>query len=421
VKARWFLGLGIAIGATVAVVRLLVSPPERAAAGAGDEAPPVIGTRLFEGVFDHVRTFAVDSLDAEELYRRAAAGVIEELDDPYAVLVMPGQPVGSLDSAGPQGVFLDRRNGLAVVVATVPGSPAAVAGVLAGDQLLAVDSIPIDVSHLARGARLLAGEPGTTTTLRIRRPGHRGILSLDVTRGPGPEVVPVVATLLPGQIGLIELQSFVPDAPDSIRAAVERLRRQGARALVLDLRGTVGGALRQGAAVADLFLGPRNTLAVSRGRPGAPSDTLADSSVSPFDSIPMAVLVDGGTAGAGEVVAGALQDHDRAAVLGDTTFGRGVTQSTYKLSEGVSLRLTTALWITPSGRQIQRPPNPPADSAPAPRMKSDAGRPLPGGGGIVPDRVVSDSGPNDPVLAAARRLLLRAGSARAVLGLVSEP
>jgi carboxyl-terminal processing protease len=421
VKARWFLVIGIAIGALVAVVRLLVSPPERPLAGSEEEAPPVIGTRLFEGVFDHVRTFAVDSLDAEELYRRAAAGVIEELDDPYAVLVMPGQPVGSLDSASPQGMFLDRRNGVAVVVATVPGSPAAVAGVLAGDQLLAVDSIPIDVSHLARGARLLAGEPGTTTTLRIRRSGQRGILSLDVIRGPGPEVAPVVATLLPGQIGLVELQRFVPDAPDSIRAGIERLRRQGARALVLDLRGTVGGALRQGAAVADLFLGPRHTLAVSRGRPGAPSDTLADSSVSPFDSIPMAVLVDAGTAGAGEVVAGALQDHDRAAVLGDTTFGRGVTQSTYQLSEGISLQLTTALWITPSGRQIQRPPNSPADSAPAPRTRSDAGRPLSGGGGIVPDRVVSDSGPNDPILAAARRLLLRASTARAVLGLVSEP
>jgi carboxyl-terminal processing protease len=231
----------------------------------------------------------------------------------------------------------------------------------------------------------------------------------------------VVATLLPGQIGLVTLQRFVPAAADSIRAAVEGLRRQGARSLVLDLRGTVGGAIGQGAAVADLFLGPRTTLAMNRGRPGAVSDTLTDTSVSPFDSIPMAVLVDGGTAGAGEVIAGALQDHDRAAVLGDTTFGRGVTQSTYQLSEGVSLRLTTALWLTPSGRQIQRPPIPPSDSAPPPRMKSDAGRPLSGGGGIVPDRVVADSGPNDPVLAAARRILLRAGSARAVLGLVAEP
>jgi carboxyl-terminal processing protease len=368
-----------------------------------------------------VRTFAVDSLDAEELYRRAAAGVIEELDDPYAVLLMPGQPAGSLDSASPQGMYLDRRNGVAVVVATVPGSPAALAGVLAGDQILAVDSIPIDVTQLARGARLLAGEPGTRTTLRIRRPGTRGIVSLDLIRGAEPEIAPVVASLLPGQIGLVALQRFIPGAADSIRAAVEGLRQRGARSLVLDLRGTVGGAIGQGAAVADLFLGPRNTLAMNRGRPGAASDTLTDTSVSPFDSIPMAVLVDGGTAGAGEVTAGALQDHDRAAVLGDTTFGRGVTQSTYQLSEGISLRLTTALWLTPSGRQIQRPPNPPSDSAPAPRTKSDAGRPLSGGGGIVPDRVVTDSGPNDPVLAAARRLLLRAGSARAVLGLVAEP
>jgi carboxyl-terminal processing protease len=134
----------------------------------------------------------------------------------------------------------------------------------------------------------------------------------------------------------------------------------------------------------------------------------------------MAVLVNGGTAGAGEVAAGALQDHDRAAILGATTFGRGVTQSTFPLGGGASLRLTTALWMTPSGRQIQRPPRAAADSTSRPMLKSDGGRPLPGGGGIVPDRAVQDTGTTDLVLAAARRLLLRAGSARAVLGLLGE-
>jgi carboxyl-terminal processing protease len=108
-------------------------------------------------------------------------------------------------------------------------------------------------------------------------------------------------------------------------------------------------------------------------------------------------------------------------VLGDTTFGRGVTQSTFPLGEGASLRLTTAFWITPSGRQIQRPPSAAADSAPRPRLRSDAGRPLQGGGGIVPDRIVTDTGSADPILSAARRLLMRAGSVRAVLGLVADP
>ena len=124
----------------------------------------------------------------------------------------------------------------------------------------------------------------------------------------------------------------------------------------------------------------------------------------------MAILVDRGTAGAGEVAAGALQDHDRAAVLGDTTFGLGVTQSSFPLGDGASLRLTTALWMTPSGRQIQRPPQASADSTARPKLKSDGGRLILGGGGIVPDRAVRDTGSADQVLAAARLgPLLRAG------------
>jgi carboxyl-terminal processing protease len=417
-RARWFLIIGVVIGALLAVGRMLVKP------GTGNtpaaEAPMVAGTRLFEGVFSHVRSFAVDSFDAQELYRRAAAGVIDELDDPYAVLVLRGQQFASPDSASPQGVYLDRKDGTAVVVATVPGSPADSAGVENGDVLLAVDSIPVDPSHLERGMRLLDGEPGTRATLRLRRPGTRGIISLDVVRGRGRELPALTATLLPGQVGVVQLRRFFPGAAENVRVAVEGLRRQGARSLVLDIRGAVGGALEQGASLADLFLGPRTILAVSRGRPGSPSMTLTDSSASVFDSLPMAVLVNEGTAGAGEVAAGALQDHDRAAVIGETTFGRGVTQSTFPLGDGASLRLTTALWLTPSGRQIQRPPQAAADSTARPMLKSDGGRPLPGGGGIVPDRAVPDTGTTDQALAAARRLLMRAGSAKAVLGLLSE-
>ncbi|HEU5217600.1 MAG TPA: S41 family peptidase, partial [Gemmatimonadales bacterium] len=173
--------------------------------------------------------------------------------------------------------------------------------------------------------------------------------------------------------------------------------------------------------LADLFLDAGATIALSRSR--RPTDSLAfrDSTASPFDSLPMAVLVDEGTAGAAEVVAGALQDHDRAAVLGAVTFGRGVTQSTFALGKGASLRLTTALWLTPRGRQIQRPPRPAdGDSVPRPKLKSDAGRALLGGGGIVPDRLIARAGVGDTALALARSILVRGGSTRAVLALVTS-
>jgi carboxyl-terminal processing protease len=190
---------------------------------------------------------------------------------------------------------------------------------------------------------------------------------------------------------------------------------------VLDLRGAVGGGLSDGVALADLFLDGGRTIAMSRGRTASGSTSFSDSTASPFDSIPVAVLVNAGTAGAAEVVAGALQDNDRAAVLGAISFGRGVTQSTFALGGGASLRLTTALWITPSGRQIQRPPrSADGDSLPRPKIKSQGGRTLLAGGGIVPDRLVADTGAVDLILAEAQSLLRKAATTRAVLALVTN-
>jgi carboxyl-terminal processing protease len=417
IQARWFLALGVAGGFIGAGAWYLGRAHPRAA-----DPPKVAGSRLFESVFSHVRTFAVDSLNDQELYRRAASGVIDELDDPYAVLLLSGQSrFFPNDSASPQGLFLDRRDGSVVIVATVRRSPADAAGVRSGDLLLGVDSIPVDPTRLDRVARLLDGKAGTSLILRLRRPGARGVLAIALVRGSVPPEGALVSEGPIGGVGRLSIRRFVPGLANSVRAGLQALRNAGARSLVLDLRGAVGGTLSDGIALADLFLDAGMTIAVSRGRPAADSTSYTDSTPSPFDSLPMAVLVDAGTAGAGEVVAGALQDHDRAAVLGATTFGRGVTQSIFSLDGNASLRLTTALWLTPSGRQIQRPPRPAdGDSVPRPKLKSEGGRVLLGGGGIVPDRLVLDSGATDVVLAAARVLLARAGSARAVLALVAE-
>ena len=386
------------------------------------EGPPVVGTRLFENVLAYVRAHGVDSTPDQELYRLAAAGVIEELDDPYAALILPGQRVMSdPEEPAPQGLFLDRRDGLLVVVATATGSAAETAGIQGGDILLELDSIPLDATRLDRARRLLDGAPGTRITARVRRDGRGTPLQLEVARAEVPQTPAIEWSTRSGGIGQLKVRRFPMGVSDSIRAGVAALREAGARSLVLDLRGAVGGSLADGVAVADLFLDRGRTLAVSRGRPAAASTSFSDSTASPFDSIPVAVLVDRGTAGAAEVVAGALQDNDRAAVLGSITFGRGVTQSTFALGGGVTLRLTTALWITPSGRQIQRPPTPAdRDSVPRPRLKSKGGRVLLGGGGIVPDRLLLNSGSHDDLLAEAQRILRKAGTTREVLALVAN-
>ena len=398
----------------------------RSNAGPAPESPPVFGDRLFESVFSRIRASSLDTLGDEELYRRAAQGVTSELDDPYAFLRLPRSPaLPPSDEPMPQGLFLDRRDGLVVVIATVPGSPADSAGVLPGDILLAVDSVVMAASRLERAGALLDGLSGTDLTLRVRRTGGIGgsTASLTVRRERVRASRWVQADTMGGGVGWVRLFRFGRGIADSVGLAVARLQAQGARSLVLDLRGTVQGGADQaaGAAVADLFLDPGAALVASRMRQASGSPGLVDSTDSRFSGMPLAVLIDAGTAGAGEVVAGALQDHDRGVILGSPSFGRGVTQGNFSLGGGAVLTLTTALWMTPNGRQIQRPPQPAfGDTLPRPVVMSDRGRPLVGGGGIVPDRTIADTGSTDLVLAEARRLLELAKTPERVFALLDR-
>lgn len=397
----------------------------RAGPGPGT-APAVGGDRLFDAVFAKIRSSSVDPLDDEELYRRAAQGLIGELDDAYAFLRLPGQPVPpAADEPLPQGIFLDRRDGRAIVVATVPGSPAELAGLRSGDVLVGIDTTAITGSRLETAAALLAGKPGTTVTLRIRREGD--LLSPELRRGPVPPRPAVEVADQSGGVARLRLHRVGAGVADSVRDAARRLMGQGVRSLILDLRDVAEGGsdLSAGAAVADVFLDRGAVLAVSRMRQASGSQNLVDETPSPFAGMPLAVLIDGGTAGAAEVIAGALQDHDRAIVIGTESYGRGATWSSFSLGNGAVLALTTALWLTPSGRQIQRPSPPtgppgqgpiPRDSGARPTTKSDGGRVLIGGGGIVPDRVVAE-GNGDLALAEARRILLKATTPGTVFAL----
>jgi carboxyl-terminal processing protease len=187
-------------------------------------------------------------------------------------------------------------------------------------------------------------------------------------------------------------------AADELRVAVDRLKKNGMTALVLDLRSNPGGLIREGVKVAGLFLEPGDTVAVSRGRSArTPRVYLAGESAD-WNGIRLVLLVNRGTASSAEVIAGALQDHDRAAVVGTPTYGKGVLQTTYPLGEEVALKLTTAKWFTPSGRWVQRPPAQAAGGAgnrtPAlePRVfRTQAGRPIPDQSGILPDLTVRSS------------------------------
>jgi carboxyl-terminal processing protease len=198
--------------------------------------------------------------------------------------------------------------------------------------------------------------------------------------------------LFPDGVGYLRWVTVSERSADALREAVAGLVSRGMTTLLLDLRSNPGGLRDEAVRAADLFLDPGQPILETRGR--APGDNLRlhDTAVQRWPTLPIVLLVNGGTASAAEILAGALQDHDRAVVVGSPTYGKGLVQTVFPLGDRVALRLTTARWFTPSGRSIQRPmtdslgPAGPVDTAR--RYRTDAGRRLAGGGGIQPDLAV---------------------------------
>jgi carboxyl-terminal processing protease len=287
-----------------------------------------------------------------------------------------------------------------------------------GDHVIQVDNTPTTNLELAKVSNLLRGDPGSQVAVTYARPGVTEPIKLKFTR----RVVHIPAVAFTGMfgdhIGYVPLQTFNENAADEVRAAVDKLVKDGAKGLVLDMRDNGGGIVEQALETSSLFLREGQEIASVRSR-SQPTEVLRSSGKHLALEVPLVVLVDGGSASATEIVAGALQDHDRALVLGTTSFGKGLVQSVYQLSDGYQLKMTTAKWFTPSGRSIHRerkllpsgefvevrPDSTGADSTKKPKFKSDAGRTVYGGGGIHPDIVVADD-----TIPTAERDFLRAAA-----------
>lgn len=355
--------------------------------------------RLFEEVLQHLRRDYVDLLPDSLLYHRAASGVIEQLHDPHSVFLDPRR-LTRLDEStrghyAGVGIQMDARDSGITVIGALPGTPAERAGILTGDRIVEIDGRSTHGLTQEEALKALRGPAGSTVRIAAERPGVPARLSFTLTRAD-IAVNPVQnALLVRAGIGYVDLTVFSENAAADLGRAIDSLRAAGARSLVLDLRGDPGGLLDQGISVADLFLDAGQKIVTTRGRTSDENRTFADGAAQRFAGVPLVVLTDSGTASASEIVAGALQDHDRALLVGTTTYGKGSAQRVFRL-DAAAVKLTTALWYTPSGRSINRPrargagdggddaPTPP-DSAPRPRFRTDAGRIVLGGGGIVPD------------------------------------
>jgi carboxyl-terminal processing protease len=350
--------------------------------------------RLFEQVLAHVRDYHVDSLPEDQLYRRAIDGMLAELHDPYAALLVgqdyQRQQERTTGDYGGIGLQVDARNGWITVVAPMPGTPGERAGIRPGDLLTEVDGVSAAGWTMERAVQALRGPVGTTIELAVRREGVEAPQRYRLARERIHQRAVSEGLLLADGVGYLSLAMVRENSAAELQQEVARLVAQGMKSLVLDLRSDPGGLRDEAVQAADIFLDPNQDILVSRGRAPGDNHRWTDGSPQRWRGLPLVVLVNGGTASAAEIIAGALQDHDRALVVGDTTYGKGIVQTLFPLGPDVALRITTARWFTPSGRSIQGAlldsVMGAAHSAVSPTAyHSDSGRPVAGGGGIVPD------------------------------------
>ena len=370
--------------------------------GAGSH---VTSARLFDEVMKRVENFYVDTITEPQLYRKAVDGLLVELHDPHSAYLPPDRLAKLNESTTGRyagvGIQMDVRDGWITVVTPLPGTPAQRAGILTGDRVVEIEGKPTRSWTSDEAVKALRGAPGSVVHVVIERPGSATRLPFSLTREEIRFHSVQHALMLRDSVGYVALTIFSENSDQELRAAIDSLRGRGMRALVFDLRGDPGGLLDQGVAVADLFLDPGQKIVSMRGRTKDSDRDYVDRRPQPWPQVPLVVLVDSGSASASEIVAGALQDHDRALIVGTTSYGKGSAQSLFPVTDSSALKLTTALWYTPSGRSINKAHQSADDDqdalrslgaeAPRPRFKTDAGRTVLGGGGITPDVIVADS------------------------------
>jgi len=367
--------------------------------------------RLFDDVLSHVSAYYVDSIPETELYQKATNGLLEQLKDPYSVLLQ-GDDYKQLTETttgnyGGIGIQIDVRDGWITVVAPLPETPAERAGVETGDQIVSVDGKSTEGWSSDQAVKALRGLSGSTVELKIRRAGINAPVVYRLARAVIHVRSVPPGNMFPGNVGYISLNPVAESSTQELRAEIQSQLSKGMKSLVFDLRGNPGGLLDQGVKVADLFLDRDQQIVETRGRARGATKTFVDVARQEWPDLPIVVLVNDGTASASEIISGALQDHDRAVVVGTPTFGKGLVQTLFPFSDNSALKLTTGRWYTPSGRTIQRKSHSEedqlrqaaleadgvkdsttTDSVARPVYKTDSGRLVRGGGGIVPDLIV---------------------------------
>jgi len=404
------------IAVSLVLLTALLVPPAHAQDRASRRATSSTTPEQAEVLAGAVR--AISRMHMEEfsdsvLWEAAIDGLIESLNDPYAELftaqesdAWEEETTGNYSGIGLQITLLQEA---VTVTAVFRASPASEAGLAVGDVIVGVGGKSASGWSTEMAADSIRGPAGSDVHVEVRREGYAEPLEFDITRA---EVhVPAVEWgVLESNVGYVIMDRVARGAAEEMAAALEEL--DDTRGLIIDLRRNPGGFLDESLMLADLFLKPGSTLAstVQRTPGGSVSDPETDSYTDRWPQrvpdLPIVVLVDGFTASGAEILAGALQDYDRALVLGERTFGKGVVQTVMELPHGRRLRFTTGSWLTPLGRSLQRDRDSqgrPIEDADVehPLVVTAGGRELVDGGGIFPDRDVAE----DTLLAVEQELI----------------
>ncbi len=349
-------------------------------------------------LFNIVQAENADPVDgAKAFHEGAIPGMLRRLD-PHSVFFDPGQfqQLQEMERSTRKGfgTVVSLLPGRVIVLQALPGTPAAKSGMIPGDEIIAINGILLNRLEVEQLVQLLTESRQQKVGLDVRRPGSPRTLQFLLT----PEDVdsPSVdrAFFLKPNVGYVRVGSFDNDTGKQIKAAIEKLGGASLKGLVLDLRNNPGGVLPAALETAGLFLKPGQRILSIKGRSVKDDEAKVKETATPY-SFPVSVLMNGKSASASEIVAGALQDHDRAIIVGEPSYGKGLVQSVYPLSNNTGLALTTAFYYTPSGRSIQKHLAGALDEATAAGradnlkiFHTDSGRVVKGGGGIQPDELV---------------------------------
>ncbi len=363
--------------------------------------------KLFSEIIEKTEEHYAVDVDQRTLIYGAIAGMLDTLDRHSNFLPAENFTAIREEQQGKffgLGIVVSMREDRITVISPIEGTPAFRLGITAGDVIDRIEGESTEGMSVNDAVSLLRGPKGTTVNISIARPGFKELLEFAIVRDEVPTHSVIYSFMLENGVGYIRLKNFTQTTADELHETLARLRGEGMNKLLFDLRNNSGGLLDQAVLVSDIFLPADQKIVYTRGRILSSNQeyfTSGESNDEFYENMPLVILTNRGSASASEIVAGAIQDHDRGLIVGEATWGKGLVQSVYPLSFDSGLALTTARYYTPSGRSIQRDydlldeyyfpaANGKDDAEEVPAEESEVsytatGRKVTGGGGISPD------------------------------------